>query len=94
LAHQGHLDTARGLARGPAETMDLLGGWLEQHLHEPRSRASRRHLAWLLRSEDRGEPEAWRAANPDEAARAQDLLRKWAKRFAPRIQALVQELEP
>ncbi len=94
LAHQGRVGTQRGLVRRPDETWALLFAWLPRHAHDPRSRDSRRELAWILRSADDSTPEAWRAASPDEACRAQDLLRQWENRFRPFILALLEEDKP
>ncbi len=91
LPHQGRQGTWRGLLREPDETWELLCDWLPRHALDPRSDASRLELAWILRSADSTSPQAWRAADPDRAARARDALRKWENRFRPRVRAAIEE---
>jgi hypothetical protein len=89
--HQGHRDTARGPVRSAEETTRLLGEWEQRHGCDPTGRESRRELAWILRSEDRSSPAAWRTADPDECSKAQDTLRQWATRGHAKIQALAKK---
>ncbi len=94
LAHQGRAGTRRGLAREPDETWALLCDWLHRHALDPRSRASRRELAWILRTDDNSSAEVWRARAPDEVRKALDTLRKWENRFRPLVRAQLEEGSP
>lgn len=94
LVHQGRVETQRGVMREPEETWTLLCDWLPRHALDPRSRDSRRELAWILRSEDNGSPDSWRSGSPDEVRKAMDTLRKWENRFRPLVRAQLGEGTP
>jgi len=94
LVQQGRVGTQRGLVREADETWALLCDWLPRHALDPRNRASRRELAWILRADDNSSPDLWRTANSDELRKALDTLRKWENRFRPLVRAQLGEGTP
>jgi len=72
-----------GLARPVDETTMLLRLWIDAP--PPEEVSANRTLAWILRSTDRAGPDAWRAAYPDDMARALDLVRQWRNRAAKKM---------
>lgn len=82
---RGHRASAGGLARGPEETWRLLQRWLERHARRPGAHVARRELAWVLRCDEDGEPEAWCARRPAAMRRALDTVGTWERRARARL---------
>lgn len=84
---RGHKAFTSGLVRDVDEAWALLEEWRERHADFPDGDASRLELAWILRSQDRTSPEAWRRSHPEDAARARDLLRSWDRHARAHLDA-------
>lgn len=71
-----------GLLREPQETWEHLIAWRERHALAPLASAARYELAWIVRSQDAGDPATWREREPKRARTASVTLGKWAIRCA------------
>ena len=74
-----------GLARDPESTWEALEAWRARHGDRVSSRAARRELAWVLRSDSTDSPEVWCRESPEEVRRALDTVGTWERRARERL---------
>ncbi len=86
IASAGSRSGAMGLARPSVETWTLLQRWRDTHDGATDTSRARITLAWILRSQDDGDPATWKGRAPADARTATVTVGKWAIRCADALQ--------